>query len=279
MHGLDDELYEAFLSEQVLGGDARRNYRYAIDMYSAFFEGRGMYFEEVTPGEVEAFARLLWHEHRNSVAQHVFGIVRRLHEWAADNGIAPDVARSVKPRKKPTPYSRIGIGVEQAESILAAAGAGRDGAIVNLMVRSALKTGDLVGPGDRDVILSPDGGEVRTKDGTRVPLTAKCSKVLSGYMNGMGAAAEHPGEPLFRSLSTRSWGQPLSHRSIREVVNGVCLRASIPKDAGEYNIGSAALDLAVAEGEPLEVILSISDRTWQYRTAVSKRRSGGPLWL
>ena len=171
MRALDDELYAAFLCEVGIARSTIRPYRYAIDLYSAFLEDRGLILEEVTPLEVDAFASLLWSEHSNACAHAVFSVVKRLHSWASDNGFGLDVARGIAPKMKATPYSRLGITANQAERILAAAGEGRDGALVNLMVRSALKTGDLAGMRVRDVLLYPGGGEIRVRECGWTPIT------------------------------------------------------------------------------------------------------------
>jgi len=168
--------------------------------------------------------------------------VRIFFEWAEANKYYPNVAKGVKAPKRKVKFERQPLTLENSKDLLAhfKNKALRDYAVVNLLLRTGLRTietiraniEDIVFKGDRRVLLIHGKG-MNAKD-QLVVLTDKAYKPIEEYLSTRGKAKK--GEPLFTSQSNNSFNQRLTTKSISRMVKGG-LRA-IGIDSRQYTAHS-----------------------------------------
>lgn len=118
--------------------------------------------------------------------------------------------------------------------MLRAAGASRQGlaarnyALVQLMVQTGTRVGEVAALCVEDIILNDRSGSVRIRQGKglkarEVPLNATARRALRTYLETRPSAAKT--EPLF--LSTRAEAMPV--RSIQAVITGLARRARLTR--------------------------------------------------
>lgn len=261
---IDTMLSAAWLG--AMGGDpaTRRFSLYGIKLYGEFLERERLPLNLTTAADVRRFSEKLSREHTPSVSVGVVYAVKRFYRWA--EGLCRDVAKGVSPDARYRPYSRETIGVDEALRILDSAGGVRNRAILSLIIRCDLKPRDIVSATTGGVLLVGRSGEIRLSNGAWMPLTRACAADLSSYMDKRSVSGEEQAEGLLFTAETReNRGISLADRTLRRIVRVAFERAGMPRSAGEYCAGSAAVDLAIAEGEPSEVIVSLCDRTYPYR--------------
>lgn len=151
-------------------------------------------------------------------------VVRKFYEWTESLLIYPNIAKGIKTPRRVQAFkkqhltetkSRELLGYYQERSL-------RDFAIVNLLLRTGLRTieavraniGDITFKGDRRVLLV--WGKGHTERDSFVVLTDKTYLPIREYLNTRKGAK--PGDPLFVSNSRQNKGERLTTRTI----SGLC---------------------------------------------------------
>lgn len=153
--------------------------------------------------------------------------VRRFFEWLESIKAYPNVAKSIRGPKRRHGFRRDALSLESVKSLLAHIDRStlegkRDYAMINLMVRTGLRTIEVVRARQEDLsrqsgiqILWIQGKGRDSKD-EFVVCTEKTMVPIHDYMVMRGVSKQ--GEPLFTSLSTKNWGQALTTRSVSRIV-------------------------------------------------------------
>ena len=151
-------------------------------------------------------------------------VVRKFYEWTESLKIYPNIAKGIKtPRRKqafkkqhlPETKSRELLDYYRTKSL-------RDYAIVNLLLRTGLRTievvradiGDITFKGDKRVLLI--WGKGHTEKDSFVVLTDKTYLPIREYLDTRKGARS--GDPLFTSNSRHNLGERLTTRTI----SGIC---------------------------------------------------------
>ncbi len=154
-------------------------------------------------------------------------VVRRFYEWAEATRKVPNVARGVKGPKRVRGFRKDSLTLPQLKELLAGVdrstvGGKRDFAILNLLVRTGLRTIELV---------RADVGDIRQQSGEAVLwiqgkgrdakdefvlLTADAMKPIYDYLAARGSSPD--AAPLFASSSNRNRKSRLTTRSISRIV-------------------------------------------------------------
>lgn len=152
--------------------------------------------------------------------------VRTFYEWLEANLIATDVAKGIKsPRKRPA-FKKSHLTDYQCAQLLAwsrAHQSKRDYAIINLLVRSGLRTIELCRLNIEDIVtemgrkVARVWGKGRDEKDEPVIITSKGYEPIGDYLAGRGPA--RPCEPLFKSESHNSKDGRLTTRAIRAIVS------------------------------------------------------------
>lgn len=112
---------------------------------------------------------------------------------------------------------------------------------------------------------------VRLVDGGFAALMRACCADPRPYLELRQSQSGHD-EPLFVGAGNRNSGGRLTGRSVRGIAVDSFERAGLSGSAGDYNLASAAVELAVMEREPADVVLSLGDRTYALRKAHARQK-------
>jgi len=161
--------------------------------------------------------------------------LRRLSRWAqAEGRLRTDIAGTVKPVRTDRKRQPVGLTAAEVHGLLRAAGtsghghARRDYALVQLLVQTGLRVGEVSALRLADIELRERTGRVRVRDGKghkerEVPLNATARRALRWYLDQRPAAGSE--SALF--LSGRN--APLPIRSIQAIIGRLARRARIER--------------------------------------------------
>lgn len=161
--------------------------------------------------------------------------LRRLCRWAhAEGRLGNDVAGAVKPVRVERGRQPVGLSGAEVHGLLRAAGtsghghARRDYALVQLLVQTGLRVGEVGALRLADVELRERTGNLRVRDGKgrkerELPLNATVRRALRQYLDQRPSAGTDA--PLF--LSGRN--APLPVRSIQAIIRRLAERAHIDR--------------------------------------------------
>lgn len=158
---------------------------------------------------------------------NVMAAVRIFFAWAESEGLHANVAASVKGERRGAGFNKDALTAAQARELLTSINCGsvaglRDFAIVNLLLRTGLRTIE---------VIRADVGDVRQQSGVPVlriqgkgradksdvvVLTDAALRPIYAYLAARGAVADDAA--LFASHSDRNDGQRMTTRSISRVV-------------------------------------------------------------
>lgn len=144
--------------------------------------------------------------------------LKAFYTWAEGIKAYPNVAKGIKLPSRKQQFRKQPLQPSQAEELLAYYGTKRDFAVVNLLLRTGLRTievvradvGDIVFKGGQRVLLVH--GKGRDEKDNFVILTAKAYGPLAEYLATRPNAKQ--GEPLFVSESNNNGGGRLSTRAV-----------------------------------------------------------------
>jgi len=154
--------------------------------------------------------------------------LRKLYQWAESEHLYPNIASQIKGQKKPKGFKKDALSVKQARKLLSSidtttlSGA-RDYAILNLLVRTGLRTIELSRANVEDIrqqgeqaVLYIQGKGRDSKDEI-VVLTDDTLDIIRAYVSMRGQGVKDS-SPLFISHSDRNYGDRLTTRSISRIV-------------------------------------------------------------
>jgi len=153
--------------------------------------------------------------------------LRRFFEWLESVKIFPNVAKSIRGPKRRSGFKRDALTVVQVRRLLASIDQNkldglRDFALINLLVRTGLRTIEVVRATREDIANNGGAtvlwvqGKGRDSKDELVLLTEKSLEPIERYWQSRKNLKE--GDPLFASHSTKNFGHQLTTRSISRIV-------------------------------------------------------------
>ena len=239
---------EVFLSECDIRESSRNVYRRGLQYFFKWVGNSGRTISELTRADVIAFKDTLPSTHSNlSVAGYLVA-VRRFYEWAEGNKLYPNIAKGIKSPKRKNAYLKEHLRENQIHDLLKHyEGNLRDFAIVNLLLRTGLRTIEVVRANVEDITFKGGQrilrvwGKGRDDKDTFVVLTDKAYAPIRAYLDTRKSATLK--EPLFISTSNRNLCGRLTTRTISKICKeGLC---AIGLDAHEYTAHSLRHTTAV----------------------------------
>jgi integrase/recombinase XerC len=229
------------LARADLAPATRRGYRYDLRHFLAWHGGiqDGEFaFERLGEYDLIAYRQhMLAAGRRPATVNRRLDALRRLCRWARGAGsLSADVARDLRPVRTMRNRQPAGLTDAEAYALLRAAGAsshglaGRNYALVQLMLQAGLRVGEVAALQIADIALHDRSGSVRIRHGKglkarEVPLNATVRRALTHYLDARSTTAKS--EPLF--LSSRGTAMPV--RSIQAVIAGLARRSRIKRVA------------------------------------------------
>lgn len=214
-------LISGFISAQDVKASSKLVYKRTLKQYFAWLERKGYLLEKIQRPQLLEYKNELLASNLSSltVGSYITS-VRRFYEWTEANKYYPNVAKGIKTPKRKQQFKKQPLFPEQATALLKyyKCKTLRDYAIINLLLRTGLRTieviranvEDIVFKGSQRVLLVQGKGE----DGRDnfVVLTDKTYEPIKAYL--LTRNLVNHSEPLFISVSNNSKGERLSTRSI-----------------------------------------------------------------
>lgn len=153
--------------------------------------------------------------------------LRRFFEWLESAKIFPNIAKSIRGPKRRPGFKRDALTLNQVRRLLASIDRNkldglRDYALINLLVRTGLRTVEVVRATREDIANNSGAtvlwvqGKGRDSKDELVLLTEKSLEPLEIYWQACKSCKE--GDPLFASHSTKNFGKQLTTRSVSRIV-------------------------------------------------------------
>ena len=239
---------EAFLSECDIRANSKNVYRRGLLNFFRWVEQTGRVISELTRADILAFKETLLQTHSNLTIAGYMVALRRFYEWAEGNKLYPNIARGVKSPKRKNAYLKEHLRENQIIQLLQHfEGNPRDYAIVNLLLRTGLRTIEVVRANIEDVTYKGGQrilkvwGKGRDERDNFVVLTDKAYQPIKTYLDTRGNTTLK--EPLFVSTSNRNSQGRLTTRTISKICKEGLV--AIGLDAHEYTAHSLRHTTAV----------------------------------
>ena len=213
---------EAFVAECDIRENSRNVYRRGLQYFFKWVENTGRTISELTRADIITFKDSLLSTHSNlSVASYLVAL-RRFYEWTEGNKLYPNIAKGIKSPKRKNAYLKEHLRENQIHDLLKHyEGNLRDFAIVNLLLRTGLRTIEVVRANVEDITFKGGQrilrvwGKGRDEKDAFVVLTDKAYAPIKAYLDTRGSTTLK--EPLFISTSNRNLKGRLTTRSISKI--------------------------------------------------------------
>jgi len=216
-----EELVKTFIQAQDVKESSRDTYKRTLRRFLSWVDKKSYLLSEIARAELLQYKEELLSSGMSSltVGSYITS-VRRFYEWAEANRFYPNVAKGIRTPKRLQQFRKQPLLPSQAAALLHyyQDKALRDFAIVNLLLRTGLRTveviranvGDIVFKGSQRVLLVQ--GKGRDERDNFVVLTDKAYQPIAEYLATRTSTTGS--EALFTSTSNNSKGERLTTRSI-----------------------------------------------------------------
>ncbi len=259
-------LLEAFLSGLDVKESSRKLYGRTLKQFFTWIEHTGRNLSELTKADATEYKAYLENELKLSpltIGSYIVSL-RKFYEWIENEGLYKNITRGIKTPQRSQAFEKQYLSEAKSRELLGhfEGLSLRDYAIVNLMLRTGLRTievsralvGDICFMGEQRVLKIWGKGKTEAekgKDYNFVVLTDKAYLPIKNYLEATRKGARG-GEPLFTSTSHQNQGKQLSTRTI----SGICKEGlrSIGLDGREYTAHSlrhTTASLLLGNGQPL----------------------------
>ncbi len=216
-----EELVDRFIASQDVKESSKLLYRRTLKQYFNWVEDKGYLLSEIARPQLLEYKQDLLSSDKSSltVGSYITS-VRRFYEWTEANKFYPNVAKGIKTPKRKQQFKKQPLLPAQATALLSyyKDKALRDYAIVNLLLRTGLRTIEVIRANVEDITFKGSQrvllvhGKGRDEKDNFVLLTDKSYQPIAEYLATRGNV--NSSEPLFTSTSNNSKGERLSTRTI-----------------------------------------------------------------
>jgi len=216
-----EELVDSFINAQDVKLSSKLLYRRTLKQYFNWVDKKSYLLSEIArPQLLEYKDELLLSGMSSLTVGSYITSVRRFYEWTEANKFYPNVAKGIKTPKRKQQFKKQPLLPSQATALLNyyQDKALRDYAIVNLLLRTGLRTIEVIRANVEDITFKGSQrvllvhGKGRDERDNFVLLTEKAYQPIAEYLATRGKV--NSSEPLFTSTSNNSKGERLSTRSI-----------------------------------------------------------------
>ena len=259
-------LIGAYLNGLDVKESSRRLYGRTLRQFFAWVELTGRSLPELTKADATEYKGYLENVLKLSpltVGSYIVSL-RKFFAWVDNEGLYKDITRGIKTPQRSQAFEKQYLSEEKSRELLEhfEESSLRDYAIVNLMLRTGLRTievsraqvGDICFMGEQRVLKIWGKGKTEAekgKDYNFVVLTDRAYLPILNYLES-SRKGSRSGEPLFTSDSNRNQGKQLSTRTI----SGICKQGlkAIGLNGREYTAHSlrhTTASLLLEHGETL----------------------------
>ena len=243
-----DLAIDSFIAQCDVREDSRKHYRKELRIFFEWVTSTGRMVQNLTRADIIAFKDSLLQSHSNLTIASYLVSIRKFYEWTEGYKLYPNIAKGIKSPKRKNAYLKEHLRESQiAEFLNHFDGNVRDYAIVNLLLRTGIRTIELVRANIDDItykggqrILKVWGKGHDERDNF-VVLSDKAYAPIKAYLETRKSATLK--EPLFVSTSNRNNGGRLTTKTI----SSLCKKGlrAIGLDAHEYTAHSLRHTTAV----------------------------------
>ncbi len=224
-----DELINEFIGDQDIRTNSADLYRRTLKQYFNWVSCEGLAMGEIQLMHIVKYKADLLASGKSSLTVGTYiTTVRRFYAWAEAKKYYPNIAKGVKTPKRAQQFKKQPLTASESTELLNQVSNARDLAIINLCLRTGLRTIEVVRANVGDI--QTKGGQVilnvhgKGRDGKDqfVILTNKAQAPITDYLKTRGIVLGKlkPGqgaEPLFISNSNKNKGERLDTRTIRRI--------------------------------------------------------------
>ncbi|WP_233900467.1 tyrosine-type recombinase/integrase [Tenacibaculum piscium] len=215
------KLVDGFIENQDIKQSSKKLYRRTLKQYFKWVTAKNYLLSEIArPQIIEYKEDLLSAGMSNLTVGSYITSVRRFYEWTEANKYYPNVAKGIKTPKRKAQFKKQALLPAQATALLDYYKDKnlRNYAIINLLLRTGLRTIEVIRANTEDIIFKGSQrvllvhGKGRDEKDNFVILTDKTYKPIENYLNTRGNVKKSA--PLFTSTSNNSKGNRLTTRTI-----------------------------------------------------------------
>lgn len=210
-----------FVASQDVKESSRNLYVRTLTQYFKWIQTEGKAINLLTRQDILEYKDSLQSAGLSSLTIGSYIVaVRKFYEWAEAEKLYPNIAKGVKTPKRVQAFKKQHLTDQKSTELLNhfQSRSLRDYAIVNLMIRTGLRTievmradiGDITFKGERRILKV--WGKGHTEKDDFVVLSAKTYEPIRAYLETRKGAKA--GEPLFTSTSRQNAGERLTTRTI-----------------------------------------------------------------
>lgn len=214
-----ESLVDSFIRDQDIKASSKSLYKRTLKQYFTWVNKKGYLLSEIArPQLLEYKEELLGSGMSSLTVGSYITSVRRFYEWTEANKYYPNVAKGIKAPKRKQQFKKQPLQTTQATELLNHYQGERNNAIINLLLRTGLRTVEVIRANVEDITFKGSQrvllvqGKGRDEKDNFVLLTDKTFKTIEEYLFTRGKVAST--EPLFTSTSNNSKGERLTTRSI-----------------------------------------------------------------
>lgn len=216
-----ENLIGAFIADQDVKQSSKRLYKRTLKQYFNYVEKTALQLDNITRANILNYKDSLLDSGMSSLTVGSYlTVVRKFYEWTEANKIYPNVAKGIKTPTRKQQFKKQPLQPLQARELLKHLKTTnkRDLAIVNLLLRTGLRTIEVVRANIEDITFKGNQrvllvhGKGRDEKDAFVILTDKAYKPIEDYLEERGRT--NIKEPLFTSTSNNNKGGRLSTRTI-----------------------------------------------------------------
>ena len=245
-------LVATFIATQDVRESSRSLYTRTLSQYFLWMEQSGKSLNLLTRGDVLEYKD---HLQERSLSSLTIGsyitAVRKFYEWAEAEKLYPNVAKGIKTPRRKQAFKKQHLTDDKSKELLEHFQnlSLRDYAIVNLILRTGLRTIEVVRANIEDITFKGERrilrvwGKGHTEKDDFVVLSDKTYLPIKNYLAAARKGAK-AGEPLFTSTSNHNAGGRLTTRTI----SSICKEGlkAIGLDGKEFTAHSLRHTTAVA---------------------------------
>ncbi len=217
-----NEVITDFLNSQDVRKNSRQLYQRTIRQFFTWIDKNGINLDEIKRADILNYKADLFEKGLTSLTVGSYlTIVRKFFEWTEMEKIYPNVAKGIKTPRREQKFKKQHLTIDSCMKLLNHYRSKRDYALVNLMLRTGLRTIEISRLNISDItfksnqrILMIHGKGHNEKDNF-VVLTEKAYVPIREYLEARNTTKD---APLFISQSNNSKGKRLTTKTISTIV-------------------------------------------------------------
>ena len=221
------EIVESYLSSLDVKENSKELYRRTLRQYFVYLETKGLPLNNLSRVDILQYKDSLLSSGKSplTVGSYLTSL-RKFYEWTEAEKIYPNISKGIKTPARKKQFRKQPLRPEEATALIGhfeekkEVGL-RDLAIVNLLLRTGLRTIEVVRANVEDIVYKGGKrvllvhGKGRDEKDSFVVLTDKAFKPIEDYLNSREGLKGK--DPLFSSFSNQNSGKVLTTRTVSKI--------------------------------------------------------------